>query len=139
MKKIKIIFILSVLLFLILIINCSNFKNNTVFNYSDGSGNLYIITEESFEYKPVDIENSSSGMYSGGSYFKYELQKEEFNLLKIYFEKAVNNKKDHTANREKMSGMIVVRKNDKESSYILTPLSKDKIRLEVLLFEMKNR
>ncbi|MBN2545960.1 MAG: hypothetical protein JXB50_09190, partial [Spirochaetes bacterium] len=108
MGKIKIIFFIFILFFLIAFINCFNFDNDVIYYYSDGNANLYKIKKNFFEYKPVEELYSSTGIYSGGRYFTTKLPDEEFNVIRIYIKKAIKNKIDHINNREKGSGMIII-------------------------------
>jgi len=104
-----------------------------IYNYLDGNGNKYIITNDLIEYIPVKPSFSSSGVYNGGDYTKKEISEIQYNKLKISLNVAIKNKKRHIKNRVKMSGLIVIREEKKEIFYILSPNSEEILKIENLL------
>ncbi|GAG85526.1 unnamed protein product [marine sediment metagenome] len=54
-----------------------------IYNYLDGNGNKYIISNELIEYIPVKPFFSSSGVYNGGDYIKKEISEIQYNKLTI--------------------------------------------------------
>ncbi|NVM19087.1 MAG: hypothetical protein HWN80_15335 [Candidatus Lokiarchaeota archaeon] len=104
-----------------------------IYNYLDGNGNKYIISNELIEYIPVKPSFSSSGVYNGGDYTKKEISEIQYNKLATSLNVAIKNKKSYIENRVKMSGLIVIQEKDKEKAYILSPGSEEISKIENLL------
>lgn len=123
------------LTFLVLIFLFAECKQDTdmCYSYSDGSGNVYIITHTSFEYIPVKPAQSSSGIYDGGDYIKTELSEHQFAQLKKLLQTAVLNTSAHTTERIKTSGMIIIDNNGNKKIIILKPNCKEQIEIEAYL------
>ncbi|TET61649.1 MAG: hypothetical protein E3J52_00735 [Promethearchaeota archaeon] len=107
-----------------------------IYNYLDGNGNKYIISNELIEYIPVKPSFSSSGVYNGGDYIKKEISEIQYNKLATSLNIAIKNKKCHIKNRVKMSGLIVIQEENKEKAYILSPGSEEISKIENLLKNM---
>ncbi len=107
-----------------------------IYNYLDGNGNKYIISNEFIEYIPVKPAFSSSGVYNGGDYTKKEISEIQYNKLATSLNVAIKNKKCHIKNRVKISGLIVIQEENKEKAYILSPDSKEIQRIEKLLHDI---
>jgi len=103
------------------------------YKYFDGNGNEYTIKNESIEYIPVKPSISSSGVYNGGDYAKKELSKMQYSYIISTLNVAIKNKENHSKNRVKISGLIVVQEKDKEKAYILSPDSEEISKIENLL------
>ena len=102
--------------------------NEKIYRYLDGNGNEYVIKGEphiSLEYNPIKPLHSSSGIYDGGEHKKKQITSQQYkNIIKI-LEKAVAKKEIHMINRVKLSGMIIIQENSKQSEYILEPHSRE--------------
>lgn len=104
-----------------------------IYNYFDGNGNKYIISNEVIEYIPVKPDISSSGVYNGGDYTKKDISEIQYKKLAISLNVAIKNKKSHIRNRVKKSGLIVIHEKNKEKVYILSPDSEELSKIENLL------
>lgn len=104
-----------------------------IFNYLDGNGNKYIITNEFIEYLPIKPPISSSGVYNGGYNTKKEINELDYDILVKNLFKALKNKKIHIKNRIKMSGVIIIKERKKQKTYILKPGSEEILDIETLL------
>jgi hypothetical protein len=81
---------------------------NTVrYEYSDGSANRYIVTQDSIQYIPVKLEESSTGFYSGGEPAHEKITSEQFNDVQKLFEDAINKPEIQIEDRMKTSGLVV--------------------------------
>ena len=78
----------------------------TTFEYADGSGNVYQVSDSLLEYLPVTPRESSSGTYSGGNAAKVTLTKTDYDLIRTMLEDVIHKKEIHIKNREMMTGMI---------------------------------
>lgn len=107
-----------------------------IYNYLDGNGNKYIISNELIEYIPVKPSFSSSGVYNGGDYIKKEISEIQYNKLTNSLNIAIKNKKCHIKNRVKMSGLIVIQEENNEKAYILSPGSEEISKIENILKNM---
>ncbi len=104
-----------------------------LYNYLDGNGNKYIISNELIEYIPVKPSFSSSGVYNGGDYIKKEINQKQYRKLAISLNAAIKNKKSHIKNRVKISGLIIIHEENKEEIYNLSPDSEERAQIENLL------
>jgi len=111
----------------------------TIYKYSDGSGNTYIIKSEDkniIEYIPIKPSLSSSGFYDGGNYIKKEISNLQYNKIKSILDEAIRNKENHIENRVKTSGMITIQEINDKKIYILAPNSKELYKIEKALQEI---
>ncbi len=107
-----------------------------IYNYLDENGNKYIISNKSIEYIPVKPSFSSSGVYNGGKYVNKELNKIQYDWIISNLNFAIKNKNIHIKDRVKTSGLIIIRDKNKEDSYVLSPDSEEKHKIESLLQEI---
>ncbi len=82
-------------------------ENEVQYEYSDGSANLYLITPQSLQYFPVQPEESSTGMYSGGTPYSVRLSASDYKNLKNLLDLALEDQANHQSSRTKMSCLIV--------------------------------
>jgi hypothetical protein len=123
------------LAFLVLIFVFAECKQDTdeYYSYSDGSGNVYIITNTGLEYIPIEPAQSSSGIYDGGDYVKTGLSKYQFDQLKKLLQAALLNTSVHTTKRIKTSGMIIIDNNGEKKIIILKANCKEQLEIEAYL------
>ena len=81
--------------------------NETNYTFFDGSGNKYIVTEDSLEYIPITPAQSSSLSYSGGQYLKRDLKADEFSSIVELAARAIKNKEIQTEEKAKGNPAIV--------------------------------
>ena len=81
--------------------------NETNYTFFDGSGNKYIVTEDSLEYIPITPAQSSSLSYSGGQYVKRDLNADEYNSILDLAARAIKNKEIQTEEKAKGNPAIV--------------------------------
>lgn len=141
MRKIALICFMTLTLnaFLFTLISGNTKKSITMYSYADGSGNVYIIQSDgvaTLEYKPVQPEFSSSGIYSGGEYVKKKISKSQYKKILSVIHKAVENKKIHIKERIKTSGMITIQDNQNAKTYIIKPHSTEQRNIENILTEI---
>lgn len=101
--------------------------------YIDGNGNIYKIIKEKdefmIEYIPVKIEESSSGLYSGGEHQIKKIEKSKYNSI-IAIVKAAVKSNDFYENREKGTGLLILFINSEQKELILKSNSKYKKEIE---------
>jgi hypothetical protein len=87
--------------------------------FTDQNNNSYIITDSFLQYNPVEIKESSSGIYSGGVPREITITTDDF--MNIYFlsEKALNNHQLHLIKRIKTSSVVTVSFKNEEISAII--------------------
>jgi len=107
-----------------------------VINFSDGSGNQYIIEQNSIEYNPVKPESSSSGVYDGGEHVKKAISRNQFEKLLLIFNQALGNQASHAKNRVKGSGLIAIQQGDSVKSCIKSPNSEVMREIERFLNDL---
>ena len=75
--------------------------------FFDGSGNKYIVTENSLEYIPIQPAQSSSLSYSAGQYLKRDLNADEYASIVELATRAINNTEIQTEVKAKGNPAIV--------------------------------
>jgi hypothetical protein len=75
-------------------------------SYSDGSGNKYVITEDSIKYEPVKQEFSSSGLYSGGEPTKKAIDHKNYDEILLICEEIFKTDSVHIPIRMMTSGCL---------------------------------
>ncbi|CAG1021336.1 hypothetical protein DOJK_00911 [Patescibacteria group bacterium] len=103
------------------------------FDYADGSGNVYHISPNLLEYKPITPNESSSGIYSGGEAVKKVLSVEDYQHLITQVQTAMNNKTIQVEQRSMGSGMIVFYGNQQKTTVLLQQNAQEKQALEIFL------
>jgi hypothetical protein len=94
-------------------------------SYSDGNSNEYLIKPEVINYIPVSPENSSSGIYSGGSAVVMDINpdNQQFNMAFIKAIKLKENKDIVLESRPMGSGLIKLKFKNSEMSVIIKDCS----------------
>ncbi len=105
------------------------------YTYSDGSGNAYIVTFNSIEYKPVNPDLSSSGFYSGGKPKEKEISEKQYKYITAKFQKAASDTSILIKNRLMGAGQIKIQDGNKTAVYILEPRAELKSEIEDYLFK----
>lgn len=82
--------------------------------YNDGNANSYLITNESFVYKPVKPIESSSGTYSGGGAKDFEISVDDFNLIFVKANAILNNDEIKIENRQMGTGFLKITFQDSD-------------------------
>lgn len=104
-------------------------NGSTGYEYADGNGNVYILKSSSLEYVPVKKEESSSGLYSGGSPKTVTITPTQYEGIKDLLNAALNNPSIHIEDRVMMSGVVRMTGRDNRSC-IIRPGSEDLSRIE---------
>jgi hypothetical protein len=111
-------------------------KGNTIYRYSDGSGNTYVFRNSGakfLEYHPVKPHRSSSGLYDGGDHIKREMSESQYHALRSALRSAIDRREAHINERVKGSGLIVIQCGDRKAAYIIKPDSEEQLRIERIL------
>lgn len=108
------------------------------YSYADGSGNVYTLDSVTMtiEYDPAKLEESSSGMYSGGKYTKKEISPKQYDAVASLFEKAATNQAAHIQLRIKGSGAATIKDETQTRDFILGGDTSEKIEIENMLKEL---
>jgi hypothetical protein len=107
------------------------------YEYADGSGNRYVLSNATLRYIPVKPEESSTGMYSGGEPFEISLSADQIRELQHVFDNAILAQQSHTQDRAKMTGLIIKSSQSESVSVILKPDAPQKEALENALLKLK--
>jgi hypothetical protein len=108
-------------------------SSSVEYRYADGSGNRYIIDQNSIEYIPVTLRESSSGTYSGGESRIAEITAEQFAQVNSWFAKGFDNASAQQSNREMLTGMITKISGGDSLTVILKAKAAEKVALESFL------
>lgn len=76
------------------------------YEYVDGNGNLYAISQTAIVYDPVTAEESSTGLYSGGEPYTAFIEEKQFNNLDETFKKCISDQEGQTDTRSKGTGTL---------------------------------
>jgi hypothetical protein len=107
------------------------------YEYADGSGNRYVLSNATLRYIPVKPEESSTGMYSGGEPFEISLSADQIRELEQVFDNAILAQQSHTQDRAKMTGLIIKSSQTESISVILESNAPEKKALENALLTLK--
>jgi hypothetical protein len=112
---------ISVLLFMITLFTNVKAKNitDTVYTYYDAARNKYVLKGNELEYISVKLNESSSGMYSGGTYESRELNKKEREKLELLFNAALADTIAQTDKNIKPNSAIEISIDIRKTSFIL--------------------
>lgn len=89
-----------------LFLTAFNMNQSPIFEYADGNANRYILTNNALEYIPVKPEDSSSGVYSGGTPILIKITPEQHQQIHATILLLIGNTQLHLPNRLKMSGLL---------------------------------
>ncbi|MBK8610124.1 MAG: hypothetical protein IPL84_09280 [Chitinophagaceae bacterium] len=112
---------ISVLLFMVTLFTNAKAKGiaDTVYAYYDAARNKYVLKGKELEYIPVQKKESSSGMYSGGTYESRELNKKEREKLELLFNAALADTLAQADKNIKPNAAIEISIDSRKISFIL--------------------
>lgn len=110
------------LLSFVLLFSCQS-QHMIHYGYADGSGNVYLIKNDSIRYDPVTPRNSSSGTYSGGEPASAPLSADQKKELEQKIDQVFRNKDNVIENRIMTSGQLVVYEGEKQKEKIIVKRS----------------
>jgi hypothetical protein len=108
-----------------------------IYSYSDGSGNRYLFSKNSFEYFPVKPAESSTGHYDGGDPVKNQPDPGLFAKVTGLIHAAAEAKTDHTPDRAKGTAKIEITEGVVSTMFILKMNSTWRSDIEAVLTKMK--
>jgi len=108
-------------------------KDTITYEYRDGSGNRYLLTEDTLDYQPVKARQSSSGLYSGGEPQQIKLSEADREQLIALLKKAADDPAAQLDRREMGTGQIFIRKNEGAGSFIIKRNSPHREAIESFL------
>ena len=94
----------------------SNQQQVTHLDYTDGNGNNYYIGQNELIYKPIEVHESSSGVYSGGQPAQIPLDPSQYAQLIKQVQGMETATNTHIQNRPKGSGAFSIYHNDSTKS-----------------------
>lgn len=109
----------------------------TSYEYVDGNGNLYAISNSSIVYDPVTPEESSTGMYSGGEAYTAPLEQKQFDQIEATFKKVIEHKEDISETRSMGTGTLIVLPSKKTYIFKMNSSSKKEIDEVIRLMTKK--
>lgn len=101
----------------------ANNNNDTVYTYYDAARNKYVLKGNELEYTPVKASESSSGIYSGGTYASKVIAEKESQKLVQLFKAALANKKVHTNKNIKPNAAVTISTGNKKINILLKSTS----------------
>ncbi len=99
----------------------SNF--DTTYTYYDAARNKYVLNGNELEYIPVNAKESSSGMYSGGTYESKLLTEKNYKELTQLFNAALVDKKAQTNKNIKPNAAVEISVGNKKINFLLKSTS----------------
>lgn len=116
---------ISILLFLIMAFTNAIANNNsdTAYTYYDAARNKYVLNGNELEYIPVKASESSSGKYSGGTYFNKAITEKESQQLLQLFNTALAIKKAQTNKNIKPNAAVEIIAGSKKINFLLKSTS----------------
>lgn len=112
---------ISILLFLMTLFTNTKANNttDTVFTYYDAARNKYVLKGNELKYTPVKQRESSSGIYSGGTYESRELNKKQRKKLESLFNAVLADTLAQTDKNIKPNSAIEISIDRKKISFLL--------------------
>lgn len=107
--------------------------NKVVYQYADGSGNVYALRGKDLSYNPVTPAESSTGTYSGGVPKTVSLTSLQAETVIRLIEKGMNAADEQSESRDKGTGVIAIESGNKKRECNLRMDSKAKEDIELLL------
>ena len=104
-----------------------------LYEYADGSANLYSLEGNTLSYDPVKPEESSTGMYSGGEPKTVQLTQHQADSIRLLMEEAFTHNTAHIQDRLKGSGAIYISADKTKKQFILEPGCEDLKKIEAVL------
>lgn len=97
-----------------------------IFSYGDGADNRYEFDGSSFTlaFNPVQVGESSSGTYSGGTSWSKVLSQEQSEALIATFTQAIAAKDEQTPERSKGTGIVLGGSGQKAILKMSSPIRK---------------
>jgi hypothetical protein len=114
----------------------ANTNRDTVYTYYDAARNKYVLKGNELEYIPVNKKESSSGIYSGGTYESKELTEKECRKLVRLFKDALANKKAQTNKNIKPNAAVEISSENKTINFILIATSAENISISNYLKQL---
>ena len=114
----------------------ANTNSDTVYTYYDAARNKYVLKLNELQYIPVNKKESSSGMYSGGTYESKELNSAETEKLVSLFKAALANKKAQTNKNIKPNAAVEISSKNKTINFILIAASTQNISISNCLKQL---
>lgn len=105
----------------------------SIYEYADGSANLYSLNGNTLSYDPVRPEESSTGTYSGGDPKTVQLTRPQADSIRLLLNEAFNNTADQIPDRVKGSGAVYINDGKNQKKFILRQGSEDINRVELAL------
>ncbi|NOT92036.1 hypothetical protein [Ferruginibacter sp.] len=131
---------LSILLLLIMAFTNatanSNTDTDTVYTYHDAARNKYVLNGNKLEYTPIKASESSSGIYSGGTYASKVITEKESQELVQLFKAALANKKAQTGKNIKPNTAVEINVGNKKISFMLKAAAAINISLNNFLKQL---
>ena len=112
-------------------------NSNTDYEYADGNGNRYILSNNQLRYIPLKPEESSTGTYHGGEPFEISLSVGQQSELQQIFDNAIAAEQSLTKDRAKMTGLVTKSSQSESVSVILKSNAPEKEALENALNKLK--
>jgi hypothetical protein len=124
-----------ILLFLIMAFTnvIANNNNDTVYIYYDAARNKYVLKGNELEYIPIKAIESSSGIYSGGTYSSKAITEKERQEVVQLFKAALANKKAQTNKNIKPNAAVEINVGNKKINFLLKSAAAINISLNNLL------
>ena len=129
---------ISVTIFMVILFASAvaNNATDTIYTYYDAARNKYTITGNELEYIPVNARESSSGIYSGGTYASKVLTEKESQELVQLFKAAIANKKAQTNKNIKPNAAVTISTGNKKINFLLKSKSKFNIAINNFLKQL---
>jgi hypothetical protein len=129
---------ISILLFLIMAFTnvTANSNNDTNYTYYDAARNKYVLNGNKLEYTPIKERESSSGIYSGGTYASKLITEKESQKLVQLFTAALANRKAQTTKNIKPNAAVEINAGNNKINFLLKAAAAINISLNNFLKQL---
>ncbi|KPQ19238.1 MAG: hypothetical protein HLUCCX10_03425 [Algoriphagus marincola HL-49] len=136
MKSNKTLFHFSLLLlYVVFAVSCASMKNPSLIYYTDQNNNSFTISPSSLTYQGTKIENSSSGLYSGGKDRQIKISRPIFEKIHKLAETLLLDTSNHAERREMRTAILQVGDPSAGQRVMIYP-SAEREKLEELLSDI---
>tara|TARA_R110002072_G_scaffold9239_2_gene45312 strand:+ start:3799 stop:4209 length:411 start_codon:yes stop_codon:yes gene_type:complete len=130
------LFFIGFYLYVFAVLNsCASLNSEMILVYTDQNNNRYTITANEIEYKAIQPEESSSGIYSGGTDKIAPISSGDFKKINSISELLFKEKSSHAIRREMMTS-VLKRNYHGKSEQVILYTSENRTAFEILLKDL---
>lgn len=100
---------------------CASLKQSDMIFYTDQNNNLFTLSKFELIYRAVKPNESSSGIYSGGTDKRVAMNSSEYKLLEKLAIELIESENTHAQRREMRTAVLVIKTAAERKEVLLYP------------------